>query len=308
MKQITVILIILAFAISACAKTASHPSKLIAEGEENSFDVKGEVVWEGPKTVVYPIPTTAYRGACGKRRDGMVLRLRRTRVWHRQLLDVAVWMEPVLDEMTPEEIAGLNVKRPERIFGTLEITQKGCGFVPSLAVVPVGTKVDVVNEDRKDHWFVIEGKHKKRQQYVELYGESPSVFTFETPGVHHKPLKAPVEFLTDKVDIWHVSSGFHRWMDAWIFITDKIWFDKVADDGFFEIKSVPRGVYTVHTWHPYLGYNFRQVRVPEDVGSKISISYTLLPEKFGNISSTVEATSKEVVKDHTIWQDNGDEW
>lgn len=290
--------------IVSCARSATHPAKRISEAQAETFNVKGEVLWKGVTPVVYPIPTTAYHGACGKRRADWAMRLKMARVWHKRLLDVAVWLEPVWEEMSPEDIRGLKAHQKVRWGEPVQIFQKGCEFEPSLIVIPVGSTIEVFNKDRKDHWLVIEGKYKKREQYVQYYGERPSVFTFETPEVHHIPQGVPVSLKADNVDIWHLASGFHRWMDAWVVITDKIWFDSEVDEkGIFEITDVPRGVYRVCTWHPLLGENSSIVRVPDEARKLVAVDYNEVPYKFEEVPSTIITTTGEVREDHQVWQD-----
>lgn len=289
--------------ITGCGKAGTHPAKRISEARAGAFTVKGEVLWRGPTPIVYPIPTNAYHGACGKRRVHELLELQKARLWHKRIKDVAVWLEPVWEEMTPEEIANLKMNQSARVREPVEIIEKGCLFQPGTVVVPVGTLIDVVNEDRMDHWFAIEGKCKEKAQYVQHYGEAPPVFTFETPGIYHLPQGAPAQFVADKVDKWHLVSALHRWMDAWIVVTDKIWFDKMVDKrGIFEITGVPSGVYRVYAWHPLLGESSSVIKVPDDIHRLVGIDFYENPYRFVTIPSTVITTYGEVEEEKNVWQ------
>lgn len=291
--------------VASCAGRGTHPVKRTIENRLEVFDIRGEAVWKSDLPMVYPIPTSAYYGACGERKGYEPLRIRTVRLWYRRILDVAVWLEPQWGEMTPDEIAVF--RRNADAVGTEshKIYEKKCDFKPRLSIVPVGARVEVVNEDRKDHWIVIEGKQKKREQFVQRYGTGPEFFTLETPDVHHVPVDVPMEFVADKADIWHIMSGFHRWMDAWVVVTDKAYFSSADDNGDFLIKGVPRGVYKVNTWHPLLGYSSVIVRVPEESERGISVTYDVQPKFDGEIRSTAITTENEISEQHGKFDDDG---
>lgn len=267
------------------------------------FTIKGEVVWQGPKPVVYPVPTTAYRGACGKRRSMSAFRLKKCRLWHTRLLDTVVWLEPVLQDMSSEEIASMNIHRKAVSSEPYIIQEKDCEYYPRISVIPVGATIHVVNDDRLDHWTVIQGEDLKKHQYIQKYGVTPDVFTFETPGIHHRPLNEPLVFKAKKQGFWYINSGMLRWMDAWVFIIDKIWYTTVDDKGLFEIPDVPRGVYRIYTWHPLLGKSNIVIKVPDDTKDDVSIGYYDVPDDFEEISSAVLTTSGEVWENNYLWQD-----
>lgn len=306
-KRVFAVFALVVFFAVSCMKGGTNPVKRMAEGSEPAFEIKGEVIWKGATPIIYPIPTTAYKGACGKRRSLSVLRLYETRLWLKRLLDVAVWLEPVWEDMAPEDVGRLAVDRGGMPDGPPEVSELGCEFNPRLQIVPVGAVVELVNDDRKDHWTVIEGLHRVREQYVQYYGDTPPVFSFETPGVHYQPRNEPVRFTADKVDIWHLTSGFHRWMEGWVVVTDRKWFEKVDHKGLFEFKGVPRGIYRVHTWHPVLGEASVVVKVPDEARGRISVSYSEIPKAVEDIASTVITTSGEVWDEHSVWHDV-EEW
>lgn len=276
--------------------------------DAGNYTVSGEVLWSGKDPIVHPIATASYRGVCGKRQGIKVLRLREDRLWHKRILDMAVWLEPVWDQMSQEQSAKVRSMSVARPSDQLVIDEKTCEFNPRLEVIPVGTLILVQNSDRKDHWIVVEGKHKKREQFIQIYGDEPPVFELDTPGVHHVPVGAPIKLHAKKKDIWRISSGFHRWMDAWIVITDKTWFDSVDTSGTFTIESVPAGVYELHTWHPILGETTKIVRVPEEIDELVDISYNEIPDTFEEVRSTLITTPSEVKQGKQIFDDGGDSW
>lgn len=301
------LLLLMIFVVLSCASTGTNPTKRIAEAKEVLFDIKGEALWEGEEYIVYPLAIASYRGVCGQRKGVQIVRVKRVRLWHLRLLDVAVWLEPVWEEMEPEELDNLRYHRKPVMPETVEIAEKECEYVPRLTVVPVGSRVEVVNDDRKDHWVVIEGEHFKRRQFVQLYSGTPPEFTLNTPRIHHVPEGAPIVFNAKRTDKWHLQSGFHMWMEGWVFVTDKIWFSKVDSKGLFEIKGVPRGVYRVNTWHPLLGLSSTVVKVPEESRDIVKISYIEAPEDIERITSSHITTAGEVREEYDVWEEI-EEW
>jgi len=298
-----VAVLVMVFVIAACAHQGSNPRKRVTEFKTNTYNIKGEVVWEGEKYIVYPMATASYRGVCGKRKGIQVVRISAARVWYLRILDIAVWLEPVWEEMTPDEIDNLKLFRQASYSLEYKIAEKECEFVPRLTVVPVGSRVEVVNEDRKDHWLVIEGDYLKRQQYIQVYDGSPPVFTLETPRIHHVPEGAPIVFDAKRADKWHLQSGFHNWMEGWVLVTDKIRFTKVNDDGYFRLEDIPRGVYRVNTWHPLLGFNSTVVRVPDDTRRVVKVGYKEAPEDIEFVTSSHISTEGEVREEGHVWQE-----
>lgn len=308
MKHKMILLLLLPIFLVACAKTSMNPKKLMVDGDQELFDVTGDVLWRGAKPIDYPIGTAAYDGVCGKVKKKDPLRLKNKRLWHEQIEDVAVWLEPVWEDMSPEDIENVSMHAPARSAEAYAIKESECNYVPRLSVVPVGSRIEVVNEDRLDHWLIVEGKNKKREQFVQLYGETPPVLTVKTPGVVHVPLGSPIELIASSVDKWKLTSGFYRWMQGWVFVTDKKWFSSVGDNGSFVINNVPRGVYQVHTWHPLLGESFSVIRVPDDLNKKLKVYYDETFPIRPILDSTVIPTKKEVLEQRGLTKDKNDEF
>ena len=304
-KIITICLLVLV--LGSCVGRGAHPVKRKGETFSDTYNIRGEVLWKSEVPIVYPIPTTAYKGVCGGRKGYSALRLVSARLWHKRLLDVAVWLEPVWEKMEAADISGLKPSIYPEHQRQIKVYERSCDFHPRLSMVPIGGMVEVINEDRKDHWLVVEGRHKKREQYIQRYGEPPSVFTLETPGIHHVPPDAPIEIMATKSDIWHLMSGMHRWMDAWVIVTDKIWYDTVDAKGLFVLEDVPRGIYRVHAWHPLLGENSSVIRVPDDIHGTIAVTFNKIPERIERITSSLITTESEVKEQMNIWRDL-DDW
>lgn len=306
-KKIVVIFAAL-IVLGGCARSTDRPASYSSDGEP-LYLVRGEVLWKGPTPVIYPIPlsTSAYSGACGKRRAASPVDVIRERLWHYRIVDVAVWLEPIYSDTSAPVIPAPRGENIQEIDNTVRMDEKLCVFEPNTMVVPVGTKIEIWNDDKKDHWFIVESDKEKTKEYVQYAGKEPSIFTFETPDVHNVPMGEPVTINADKLDKIHLISGIHKWMDAWIIVTDKFWFDQSIDKkGIFEINGVPKGMYRIHVWQPLLGENYSVVRVPEDLNGLVSVSYYEKPVKVEKILSTVETTAGEVTDTKNVWKDLGE--
>jgi plastocyanin len=305
--KLSFVIVMVTLLVTSCASTGTYSRGSVSPNRETTYTITGEVLWEGEQYIVYPLAIASYRGVCGKRKGVQIIRVKKARVWYLRLLDIAVWLEPLWEDMSPEDIENLKYHRKVNLPRVAEITEKECEYVPRLTVVPVGSTVEIVNEDRKDHWVVVEGKQLKRRQYVQLYGNTPPVFTLDTPRIHYVPEGAPITFKADQSDQWHLQSGFHVWMEGWVFISDKIWFSSVNEKGLFKINGVPRGVYKVNTWHPLLGYSSTVVSVPDGAQSVIKVSYEETPENIRHITSSYITTAGEVRESYGVWQEI-EEW
>ena len=57
----------------------------------------------------------------------------------------------------------------------------------------------------------------------------------------------------------------HKWMSAWIVVTDNPYFAISGEDGSFAIPGVPSGKYKLTAWHETLGTMTRKIKVGDGV-------------------------------------------
>jgi plastocyanin len=115
----------------------------------------------------------------------------------------------------------------------VEIAQKGRRFVPTVTVVPVGTKVEFPNQDTVRH---------------HLYSFSPAK-KFELKLYVGRPEK-PVEF--DRAGVVVLGCNIHDTMVGWVIVSDTPWFAKTPATGRVTLSDVPPGTYVLRSWHPDL--------------------------------------------------------
>jgi plastocyanin len=122
------------------------------------------------------------------------------------------------------------------------IDQKGCVFIPHVAVVPPGSTVDLLNSDDVMHnlhsWSI---KNTAFNEGVAGGGKLPKTFEYS--------------------ETIKVTCDVHKWMTAWLIIQDNPYYAITDESGSFRIGDVPPGTYTVQAWQESLGKVTQEVTV-----------------------------------------------
>ena len=120
-----------------------------------------------------------------------------------------------------------------------EIDQKGCQFNPHVQIVPVGTRLTMLNNDKVNHNVHIFSSVNKpvNKQQTKNRRKMPLA------GV--KKAEGPVSM---KCDI-------HGWMSAWVAYVPHPYFAVTNEKGEFSLEDVPAGTYKLGYWHEALGTN-----------------------------------------------------
>jgi hypothetical protein len=124
---------------------------------------------------------------------------------------------------------------------TIAIDNKGCQFVPHVALVRVGQAFKVTNSDPTGH---------------------NSKFSFAQNKIDENPLLPPKgefdvkpERITKaEVRAAQVSCSIHPWMSGWVLVQDHPYMATSGEDGTLEIKNIPAGKHTFQFWHENAGY------------------------------------------------------
>ncbi|MGM9487538.1 methylamine utilization protein [Ideonella sp. YS5] len=130
----------------------------------------------------------------------------------------------------------------------VEIAQKGRRFVPTVTVVPVGTKVQFPNQDTVRH---------------HVYSFSPAK-KFELKLYVGRP-ENPVEF--DRAGVVVLGCNIHDTMVGWVIVSDTPWYAKTPAAGRVTLTDVPPGAYLLRSWHPDLPAGSTGVEQPVTVGA-----------------------------------------
>ncbi|ODS31381.1 MAG: hypothetical protein SCARUB_03501 [Candidatus Scalindua rubra] len=133
-------------------------------------------------------------------------------------------------------------KKFERPAKNPTIDQKGCVFIPHVAVVPPGSTVDLLNSDDVMHnlhsWSI---KNTAFNEGVAGGAKLPK--TFEYP------------------ETIKITCDVHKWMTAWLIVQDNPYYAITDENGKFKIEGVPPGAYTLQTWQESLGKAKQEVTV-----------------------------------------------
>ncbi len=110
------------------------------------------------------------------------------------------------------------------------ILQKGKRFLPHVLVVPEGTEVAFLNEDKMFH--NVFSLSKPNEFDLGLYEKGVARNkVFSEPG--------PVRLLCN----------IHASMSAFVYVVDSPWYAQADARGRFELRGVPPGEYVLHAWH-----------------------------------------------------------
>jgi plastocyanin len=147
------------------------------------------------------------------------------------------------------------------------IEQKDRRFVPDLVVVPVGATVSFPNLDPIFHNIFSLSGSKSFDLGNYPQGETRRV-TFSHPGV---------------VSVY---CHLHPNMEASVVVTPNRWGTRVAPDGTFMLRNIPKGSYTVVAWHRTAGIFRKKLDVAEQGDARISfvIPYVAPPDS-GNTTA-----------------------
>jgi len=110
------------------------------------------------------------------------------------------------------------------------VVQRGKRFLPHVLVVPAGTEVSFVNEDKMFH--NVFSLSRPNDFDLGLYGEDVARSkVFSEPG--------PVRLLCN----------IHASMSAFVYVVDSPWYAQADAAGRFQLRGVPPGEYVLHAWH-----------------------------------------------------------
>jgi len=158
-------------------------------------------------------------------------------------------------------IEGISAGKPLEIPEAPILANAKCLYEPHVQALPVGTRLQIVNDDP-----VLHNTHG-------VLGGSKSVFNIAltTRGrMIRKLLKEPglIEVGCD---------AGHTWMKAYVLVSEHPYYAVTDTSGAYSIKDVPPGTYSMTIWHEMLGKQTREVTVRSDASSDESFSYEPVP-------------------------------
>ena len=118
-----------------------------------------------------------------------------------------------------------------------------CRFEPRVQVVPLGSKIEILNSDpvlHNTHGFL----------------DKKTIFNVAMP-LQGMKVKKPLR----KAGLLRIDCDSHGWMRGWIYVADNPYYALTAADGTFEISDIPPGDYNMVVWQEETGAVEKQITV-----------------------------------------------
>jgi hypothetical protein len=125
----------------------------------------------------------------------------------------------------------------------VQFDQKGCRYIPHVAVFPAGSTIVIINSDGILH---------------NIHTESTvnPVIDLAQPG-----FKKQIRVTVAKPEIIKVTCDAHNWMEGWWYVTATPYYAITDRQGHYAIHNLPPGRYTLHVWQERLGTQTQRVVV-----------------------------------------------
>lgn len=154
-------------------------------------------------------------------------------------------------------IPGLKGGAPRKPENAVRFVQKGCEYLPHVAVFPAGSTVEVTNADGILH---------------NIHTESVAnpVLDMAQPG-----FKKTIRVTIAKPEAIEVTCDAHNWMEGWWYATSNPYYALTDAHGHYAMNNVPPGTYQLQVWQEKLGVETRPVTV-KPAASTVA-DFTLAP-------------------------------
>ena len=137
--------------------------------------------------------------------------------------------------------------------------QKGCEYVPHVAVMQAGQPLEIYNDDQTSH------------NIHPLAKTNPEWNKSQPPG--SPPLKATY----DKPEFIAVKCNIHPWMHGYFAVLNTSHYAVSDKDGKFSIAGLAPGKYTVTAWHERFGTQSQEITVPASGEAPANFVFKVTP-------------------------------
>ena len=137
--------------------------------------------------------------------------------------------------------------------------QKGCQYIPHVAVLQTGQTLDIYNDDQTSHNI-----HPLAKVNAEWNKSQP-------PGT------PPIHATYDKPEFIAVKCNVHPWMHGYFAVLTTPHYAVSGNDGKFSLAGLPPGKYTVTAWHERFGTQSQEVTVTEGGTAAANFVFKALP-------------------------------
>jgi len=137
--------------------------------------------------------------------------------------------------------------------------QKGCQYIPHVAVLQTGQTLDIYNDDQTSHNI-----HPLAKINAEWNKSQP-------PGT------PPIHATYDKPEFIAVKCNVHPWMHGYFAVLTTSHYAVSGADGKFSLTGLPPGKYTVTAWHERFGTQSAEVTVSDNGTATQNFVFKALP-------------------------------
>jgi len=137
------------------------------------------------------------------------------------------------------------------------LDQQGCDFVPHVIGIQVGQPLRIINSDKTLHNVHAQAKTNKAFNLG---------MTVKTPEVQ-RVFDAPEVMIPIRCNV-------HPWMEAYIGVVTHPFYSVTDSTGFFSLRQIPAGSYTLEAWHEKFGRLTRQLVIGERDSSAVTFTFT----------------------------------
>jgi hypothetical protein len=159
----------------------------------------------------------------------------------------------------PSIVKGRALELPTVVFD-----QRGCEYIPHVAVFPAGSVIEVRNSDGILH---------------NIHTESTlnPVIDMAQPG-----FKKTIRVTIAKPEAIKVTCDAHNWMQGWWYATPNPYYAVTDARGHYLISGVPAGTYSIQVWQEKLAVETRQVTVAAHATTTVNFVLAPRPDKDSN--------------------------
>jgi hypothetical protein len=137
--------------------------------------------------------------------------------------------------------------------------QKGCQYVPHVAVLQVNQPLEIYNLDKTSHNI-----HPLARANAEWNKSQP-------PG------SPPLKETFSKAEFIPVKCNIHPWMHGYFAVLNTSHATQSGEDGTYSLKGLPPGKYTITAWHERFGTQSQVVTVGSGDTPKVNFVFKATP-------------------------------
>jgi hypothetical protein len=142
---------------------------------------------------------------------------------------------------------------------TVRYDQKGCQYIPHVAVLQTGQPLEIYNGDQTSH------------NIHPLAKLNPEWNKSQPPGA------PPLHASYDKPEFIGVKCNVHPWMHGYFAVLATPHYAVTGNDGKFSLAGLSPGTYTVTAWHERFGTQSQQVTISGTGGATANFVFKALP-------------------------------